>query len=168
MAFDGKIVRVSTGVIKLPNDVDMEMEVVEHPGGSAVVAINEKHEICLIKQYRAVFNEWFWEVPAGKRDNQEPPEDTARRELREEAGVLAKKWQALGLMVSSPGVFTERVYLYLARELEFREPHTGADELIGERKWVKLMEARQWALGGDITDAKSVIAIFRAVERLGC
>lgn len=164
--FTGKIVSVSTRQVSLPNNYEMEMEVVEHPGGSAVVALNEQHEICLLKQYRAVFDEWFWELPAGKRDHEEPPVLTARRELLEEAGVEASQWQELGSMVSSPGVFTERVFLYLARDLRLGQPKRAADEVIAELQWIPLAQAREWACDGIIADAKSVIAILRAVHVL--
>jgi len=166
MVFKGKIVQVSTRTIKLPNDYQLDLEVVEHPGGAAIVALNGQGEICLLKQYRAVFDEWFWELPAGKRDNEEPPLETAKRELLEEAGVEAHQWRDLGSIASSPGVFTERVYLYLAMELRLGKPETGEDELISERQWIKLEQACQWAYDGKINDAKSVIAILRAAHTL--
>jgi len=162
--FQGRIVRAMKRVIKLPNNLEMEMDVVEHPGGAAVVALNENQEICLLKQYRAVFQDWFWELPAGKRDHQEPPENTAKRELLEEAGVQADHWESLGEMVSSPGVFTERVFLYFASNLSTAEPEIAEDEIIGERRWVPFEQARQWAIDGTIRDAKTIIAIMRAVE----
>lgn len=166
LVFKGKIVQVSTRTIKLPNDYQLELEVVEHPGGAAIVALNGQGEICLLKQYRAVFDEWFWELPAGKRDNEEPPLETAKRELLEEAGVEANQWRDLGSIASSPGVFTERVYLYLATELSIGKPETGEDELISERQWMTLEQACQWAYEGIINDAKSVIAILRAAHTL--
>lgn len=146
--------------ITLPNGHQMEMEVVQHPGGSAVVALNERQEICLLKQYRCVFDEWLWEVPAGKRDHQEPPLDTAQRELSEEAGVLASQWTELGSMISSPGVFTERVYLYLARQLSATTSHVADDEVL-QVHWIPLEEAVRWVMLGDIADAKSVIGIMK-------
>lgn len=160
--FNGKIVTVSRRMITLPNNHELEMEVVEHPGGAAIVALNDDGEICVIKQYRAVFDDWFWELPAGKRDNEEPPVETARRELEEEAGVTASQWQELGSMVSSPGVFTERVFLYLARDLSLGTPNIAEDEVIAELQWIPLSQAREWACDGVISDAKSVIAILRA------
>ena len=164
--FAGKIVQVNTQTIKLPNGSTLEMEIVEHPGGAAVVALNSEGAICLLKQYRAVFDDWFWELPAGKRDNNEPPGDTARRELAEEAGVEASEWQDLGSIVSSPSVFTERVYLYLATDLICGEPNTDDDEVINDIRWISLAEACQWAYEGKISDAKSIIAILRAAEQV--
>ena len=159
--FQGKIVRVSMQQITLPNGHTMEMEVVQHPGGSAVVALDDNHRVCLLKQYRCVFNEWLWELPAGKRDEQEPPLVTAQRELQEEAGVTAGQWRELGPMVSSPGVFTERVYLYLAQQLSSVKTQPAMDEVY-EIHWIPLEEAYQRVLNGGIVDAKSVIGILKA------
>lgn len=160
--FEGRIVQVHTQTIKLPNGHPLDLEIVEHPGGAAVVAVNHKQEICLLRQYRAVFEDWFLELPAGKRDNAEPPLDTARRELQEEAGVVAAEWTQLGDMASSPGVFTERVYLYMARNLSLGDATLGDDEVVSETLWVPLTQACEWAYEGRISDAKSVIAILRA------
>jgi ADP-ribose pyrophosphatase len=105
-------------------------------------------------------------VPAGKLDAGEPPTETARRELAEEAGVAAREWRELGQVVSSPGVFTEVVHLYLARGLTpvatAREPGE-----VFETHWVPLAEAAARALCGDIVDAKTVIGLLRAAAATG-
>jgi len=161
--FQGNIIRVTTQTVTLPNGVSLDMEVVHHPGGAAVVAIDDAQRICLLKQYRAVFESWLWEIPAGKRDNQEPPLQTAQRELAEEAGIVAHHWQALSSMISSPGVFGEEVFLYFATQLSPVECQRAPDELI-EVHWIPVEQAMQWAVQGDITDAKSVIGLLRAKE----
>ncbi|KPJ93814.1 MAG: hypothetical protein AMJ55_07375 [Gammaproteobacteria bacterium SG8_15] len=161
LEFIGKVIQVEVRQITLPNGHEMEMEVVHHPGGSAVVALNERQEICLLKQYRCVFDEWLWELPAGKRDHQEPPLQTAQRELAEEAGVLAARWAELGPMISSPGVFGEQVYIYLAQQLTTTPSQLAADEVL-QVHWVPLAEATQWVMQGGISDAKSVIGILKA------
>ncbi|WP_455207926.1 NUDIX hydrolase [Kaarinaea lacus] len=161
--FIGKIIQVEMRHITLPNGHQMEMEVVHHPGGAAVVALNDRKEICLLKQYRCVFDEWLWEIPAGKRDHQEPPLITAQRELAEEAGVLAGQWTDLGAMISSPGVFSERVYLYLAQHLSATTPNVAQDEVL-QVHWLALEEALQWVMRGEIVDAKSAIAILKTYQ----
>ncbi len=163
--FSGKIVQVEVRKIVLPNGHKMEMEVIHHPGGSAVVALDDQQRICLLKQYRCVFDEWLWELPAGKRDDDEPPLETAQRELAEEAGVVASQWTDLGYVISSPGVFSEKVYLYLAQQLS-RTPATDAADEVFEVHWLPLIEARERVISGEITDAKSVVGILKSYQYL--
>lgn len=160
-SFQGKIVQVSMQQITLPNGHRMEMEVVRHPGGSAVVALDDQQRVCMLRQYRCVFEDWLWELPAGKRDAQEAPLLTAQRELREEAGLSAGHWRDLGSMVSSPGVFTERVYLFLAQQLAQGAAQPAGDEVY-ELHWLSLDEAYQRVLSGAIVDAKTALGIVKA------
>lgn len=160
--FDGRIISVETATAHLPNGLHFDAEIVRHPGGAAVVALNEKNEICLLNQYRCVFGQWVWELPAGKIDHAEPPLQTARRELEEEAGIIADHWQELGHMISSPGVFSELVYLYFARDL--RQVQTcQEDHEVFDVHWIDVNEAIAWANSGKISDAKSVVALYRAM-----
>jgi ADP-ribose pyrophosphatase len=165
IVFTGKIVTMETAKTKLPNGHTMELEVVRHPGGSAVVAVNHQQQVCLLKQYRCVFDDWLWELPAGKNDHNEPPINTAQRELEEEAGVRGAQWRDLGVMVSSPGVFTEKVYLYLARELS-DVALNKEDHEVFEIHWIDFEQALHWARHGEISDAKSVIGLYRAADIL--
>lgn len=164
--FQGRIISLDVEQVKLPNGVHCDMEIVRHPGGAAVVAIDKKQRICLLKQFRYACNAWVWEIPAGKIDNQEEPLLTAKRELQEEAGRTAGKWRSLGQMISSPGVFTEVVHCFLATELSVCETGHEAEELI-EIHWVPFEEAIEWAIDSRISDAKSVIGLFRAQAHLG-
>ncbi|MBT8136371.1 MAG: NUDIX hydrolase [Gammaproteobacteria bacterium] len=159
--FRGRIIGLDVESVTLPNGTELEMEIVSHPGGAAVVAIDENSRVCLLRQYRHVAGGYLWELPAGKIDDNEPPLDTAIRELADEAGIRAGVWHSLGNMISSPGVFTEVVHLWLARTLESGEANTDADEVI-EVHWVDYAEALSWALDGTIRDAKSVIGLLRA------
>jgi ADP-ribose pyrophosphatase len=159
--FQGRIVHVETGTVTLPNQQQLEVEVVRHPGGAAVVALDNERRVCLLHQYRVVTDNWLWELPAGKIDDAEPSFETAQRELAEEAGCKAEQWQPLGEIVSSPGVFDEVIHLYLARGLT---PSTAQQEEheIFELHWIPLDEAVAWAHNGKIADAKSIVALFRA------
>ena len=155
-----KIIHVTEEPITLPNGVELEYQFVHHPGGSGVVAINDNSEVALLRQYRPVAEDWLWEIPAGKRDNDEEPFITAQRELQEEAGVTAAEWRELGMFYSSPGVFTERLYLYLATDLTEVGSSPDADELF-ELHWLPLDEAIAMAQDGRIVDAKTIIALLR-------
>jgi len=160
--YRGNVVNVRRDSVELPNGHRTELEVVEHPGGAAVLALDDKDRVCLLKQYRHVVGDFIWELPAGKREADEAPEQTARRELAEEAGVKAARWTALGRMYSSPGVFDEVVHLFLARDLTPTQPHREPSENL-EVHWVPLTEATRMARDGRIDDAKTVIALLRAL-----
>ncbi len=163
--FQGKIVTVSVESVQLPDGRRCEIEVVRHPGGAAVVALDSADRVCLIRQYRPVMHDWMWEIPAGKLDSGESPLSTAQRELEEEAGLVARRWNELGSMVSSPGVFTEVVHLYFARDLEHVARQMEEHEII-EVHWLTLDEAIERATRGDIRDAKTVIGLYRAQQML--
>ena len=115
--FSGRVIEVNVERVRLPNDRVADLEIIHHPGGAAVVAVDAEQRVCLLRQFRHAASGWLWELPAGKIDNREPPLQTAQRELTEEAGVTAQTWESLADYVSSPGVFTEVVHLYLATGL---------------------------------------------------
>lgn len=163
--FQGRIVEVEVGSAELPDGGRLELEIVHHPGGAAVVALDEHMRVCLLRQYRPVVGVWLWELPAGKIDAGEPPLETARRELAEEAGLAAAQWVELGSIVSSPGVFTERVHLYLARGLSPVPAAPEPGELL-EPHWVAMSDALARARTGEIEDAKTLIGLFRAAALL--
>jgi 8-oxo-dGTP pyrophosphatase MutT (NUDIX family) len=122
--------------------------------------MDSRQRVCLLKQYRYVADGWIWELPAGKLEPDEPPLETAKRELIEEAGTSARHWESLGTVFSSPGVFSEVLHLFYAAELE---PGTVAHESaeVIEIHWIPFNEAYQWAMSGQIRDAKTIIALAR-------
>ena len=97
---EGRAVHLDLERVLLPNGHEVELEIVRHPGGAAVVAVDGGDRVCLLRQYRHAAGGWLWELPAGKLDEGEPPLTTARRELAEEAGVGAAEWTPLGRMIS--------------------------------------------------------------------
>jgi 8-oxo-dGTP pyrophosphatase MutT (NUDIX family) len=162
--YTGRVVTLDVEDVRLPNGVEATMEIVGHPGGAAVVALNDRGETCLLHQYRHVAGGWVWEVPAGKLDGQ-APDVIARQELEEEAGMRAGRWESLGRYLSSPGVFREVVHLYLARDLEPCAARPERDELF-QVTWTPLDDAYGRALRGEIEDGKSVVALARARARV--
>ena len=164
--YHGRIVDFGVEPVRLPDARPFTLEVVRHPGGAAVVALNDAREVCLIHQYRHAGGGWLWELPAGKLEPDEPPGETARRELEEEAGVRAKRWDSLGSLLSTPGFCDERIHLYLARDLNHVPTAHEEHEHI-EVHWLPLEEAVAQALNGEIEDAKSIIGLLRAAARLG-
>ncbi|MBL4711925.1 MAG: NUDIX hydrolase [Gammaproteobacteria bacterium] len=163
--FSGRVITVNRDTVCLPDGHQMDMEIVHHSGGSAIVAIDEQQRVCLIRQYRYAVADWIWEIPAGKIDAGETPESTARKELQEEAGVLATSWSSLGKMYATPGYCDETVYLYLAKKLQSTTIQHEPGELI-DIHWLPFSEAIEWALKGKINDAKTLVALFRASEIL--
>jgi 8-oxo-dGTP pyrophosphatase MutT (NUDIX family) len=165
--FRGRVITVTTDDVVLPNGHRAKLEVVHHPGGAAVVALDSKGRVCLLRQYRYVAGGWIWELPAGKLEPNEPPLETAKRELIEEAGVRASHWEELGSVFTSPGVFSEVLHLFYATGIE---PAAAAHEHaeVIEVHWVPLAEAHEWAMSSQIRDAKTVIGLARAFARVRC
>jgi ADP-ribose pyrophosphatase len=159
--YQGRVIRVTTDEVVLPNGHRALLEVVHHPGGAAVVALDERQQVCLLRQYRYVAGGWLWELPAGKLEPSEPPLATAQRELIEEAGVSAREWHILECVLSSPGVFTERLYLYLATGVVPAQAAHERSEVI-EVHWLPFSQACAWALNGEIADCKTVVGLLRA------
>lgn len=164
--FRGRVITVNVETVRLPNDHVVDLEIIHHPGGAAIVALDARRRVCLIRQFRHAAGGWIWELPAGKLEPREPPLETARRELVEEAGAAAARWDALGPYVSSPGVFTETVHLFLARELTMTPTAHEPSELI-EVHWLDLEQACADALAGTLSDGKTVVGLLRARARVG-
>lgn len=165
LIYQGKIITLNLEKAKLPNGKVYTFEIVKHPGGATVVALDKNIQVCLLKHYRHTFGDWLWELPAGKIDNNEAPIETAKRELLEETGIKAGRWIDLGEIISSPGVFTEQIYVYLARELDTSEPRPEDGEVY-KIHWIPFQKALNWAVSGEIKDAKTIIGLFRTQQRL--
>jgi len=159
--FQGRVLQLNIERVRLPNGSSADLEIAHHPGGAAVVALDEQRRICLLRQYRHAAGGFIWELPAGKIDNREPPLGTAQRELTEEAGMTAKHWQPLGKFFSSPGVFTEIIHLYLASELT-AVPAAPEEHEVFTVEWRPFAEVLAMAHSGELNDAKSLIGVFRA------
>lgn len=164
--FRGKVITVNVETVELPNGVRAPLEVIHHPGGAAIVALDAQNRVCMLRQYRHAAGGWIWELPAGKLEPNEPPLETARREIEEEGGVVASEWISLGSYVSSPGVFTEVIHLYLARGLTFTRQAPEEAEVF-EVHWVAFETARERALSGEYRDGKTCLGLLRAAARLG-
>ncbi len=159
--YQGKIVDLGIEGAVLPGGQRIDLEVVRHPGGAAVVALDEQRRVCLLRQYRHAAGGWLWELPAGKRDHGEDPLLTAQRELEEEAGVRARTWRALGAIHTTPGFCDEVIHLFLAQDLTSVPTRHEAHEVI-ERHWIAFEQALAWARDGVLSDAKTLIGLLRA------
>lgn len=164
--FKGRVIELTVDSVVLPNGVRTSLEVIHHPGGAAIVAIDQQERVCLLRQYRYAAGGYIWELPAGKLEPTEAPLETAKRELIEEAATRAASWESLGDYVSSPGVFTEVIHLFLATDLT---PAVSAPEEseVFEVHWWPLALARQRALNNELRDGKTVLGILRACAQRG-
>lgn len=159
--YRGRILRVREDKVLLPNGKTGTREVVEHPGGVGILAL-DGDEVLLVKQFRYAFSRILTEIPAGKREKGEEPFVTAQRELKEEIGAEAAEWTELGALIASPGCYGETLYLYLACGLTFGETHPDEDEFL-EVVRVPFDEAAAMCMDGRLTDAKTVAAILKAI-----
>ncbi|GMR19792.1 MAG: NUDIX domain-containing protein [Gammaproteobacteria bacterium] len=156
--YRGRIIDVTLDEVELPNGERCTLDVVHHPGGSAIVALDADHRVCLLRQYRHVARDWLWELPAGKRDHNENPLATAKRELKEETGCEAASWEMLGKIWSSPGVFNEEITLYIAKNLDYSCTGHEMGEVM-EVHWFSLQQVREMVHAHAITDAKTLIGL---------
>lgn len=165
--FQGRVWSVASDEVRLPNGAVVTRDVVVHPGAVGVAAIDDRDRILLIRQFRHPVGGYLLELPAGLRDVEgEPPLETARRELAEEAGVMATEWHVLVDFFNSPGGSTEAFRCFLARGLSSvpgGRPHTGeAEEADLPQVWVDLDEAIQAVLEGNLHNPTTVVGVLAA------
>jgi 8-oxo-dGTP pyrophosphatase MutT (NUDIX family) len=161
----GRIIDVSTERLRYGNGREYDLDFVRHPGAAAVVAVDGAGRVCLVRQYRHGVMDFLWEIPAGKLDAGEPPQVCAVRELAEETGVSAQRWTSLGQYLPAPGIFTEVIHLYLARDLIVGTPAPDADEEL-EIQWLPMADAVAMVVRGEWNDGKTALGLWRAQYQL--
>ena len=161
----GRIIDVSTERLLYNNGREYDLDFVRHPGAAAVVAVDAAGRVCLVRQYRHGITDFLWEIPAGKLDPGEAPQVCAVRELAEETGVSAKRWTSLGQFLPAPGIFTEVIHLYLARDLVVGAAAPDADEEL-ELQWLPIAAAIGMVLRGEWNDGKTALGLWRAQYQL--
>ncbi len=145
---------------------EFSREVVTHSGGAGGVALLADGRIALVRQYRHPAKKDLLEIPAGKIDNGEAPEICAAREIEEELGLRAGKLEKLTEFYSTPGFCAEKLYLYLATELQPTRQNLDHDEQV-EIVYATLEEALQMISSGEIEDAKTIIALLLVKQIYG-
>jgi ADP-ribose pyrophosphatase len=163
--FKGRIINLRVDDITLPNGEPANREVVEHSGGVGIVAIDEKMDVYLVKQFRYPYKQNVLEIPAGKLNKGENPKECGERELLEEVGVVAKSFVELGEIYPSPGYCEEIITIYLATDLEQKKQNLDEDEFLEIVK-LPFAKALEMAANGEIKDAKTVVGLFRAKNLL--
>lgn len=156
----GNLIELHSERVNFPQGGHTYFDIVKHPGGAVIAAINERDELCLLKQWRHAVNAEIWELPAGCLEQGEPPINTAKRELEEEAGTIASQWRDLGKICSSPGFSNEILYLYEARDLgQGKVKLDDAEQLTAH--WIAIPEVLRMVNTGDIFDAKTLATLMR-------
>jgi ADP-ribose pyrophosphatase len=133
--------------------------IVRHRGSAVMMAVDEKKRILLVRQFRLPADQYMWELPAGSVDPGEKPLQTARRELVEETGYRAKKWEKLVSFYPSPGFVSERMTIYLATGLTAGTATPMDDERI-ETRWFTARELAGLIRSGKIEDAKTIVGFL--------
>ena len=163
--FDGRILHVRRDTVLLPNGHQSTREVVDHPGGVCVLALDDQERVLVVSQFPYPYAEVLRELPAGKLEYGEDPAQAAIRELREETGAVAGTFQPLGELYPSPGYCGEIIRMYLARDLSFGDTDPDEDEFLGLER-VPFSQLVEQVLSGEIKDAKTIAAVLK-VKLLG-
>ncbi|MBQ3038673.1 MAG: NUDIX hydrolase [Clostridia bacterium] len=159
--YDGRVFSVRSDIALLCDNSQVQRDVVLHNGGVGVLAIDESRKITLVKQYRYGASCMTLEIPAGKLEKGENPEECGKRELLEEAGYVAESFISLGEILPTPAYCSEVIYLYLATKLTKKEQHLDEDEFL-DVITMDLDEAYNMVMRNEIKDAKTIAAILKA------
>ena len=157
----GKVFRLVQEDLTLPNGFRTSLEVVRHPGASAIVALSGNGEVLLLHQYRHAVGEFIWEIPAGTLKDKEEPLECAKRELMEETGYEAMELKELGQMVPVPGYSDERIHIFLATGLRPANQNLDRDEVIAVHS-VPFHRSFEMIRKGEIKDAKTIVGLTLA------
>lgn len=164
--YSGKFITLNRDTVRFPDDTTAEMDVVRHPGASAVVPflsgpMGDEPQILMLRQYRYAAGGYLYEIPAGRLDVGETPLECAVRELKEETGCTADHIEPMTVILTTPGFTDEVIHLFMATGLTHGEPNREADEFV-DLVIMRLSEALERISGGEITDSKTVLAILFA------
>jgi ADP-ribose pyrophosphatase len=163
--YHGRVIDVAVYTVR-EGDLTYKREVVHHPGGAGVVAVFDDQTIPLVRQYRQPPVRYTLELPAGRLAPPERPEDCAARELEEEIGVRAGRLEKLSEFFSTPGFCEEKLWVYLATDLTETQQNLEGDEVL-EIVRVTFQRAFEMIADGEIEDAKTIIGLLLAAQRLG-
>ena len=154
--------------IELPNGHEGEYGAIKHPGAALAVPITSDNKVIILRQYRFAVSRYLLEFPAGTLEQGESPLISIKREIQEETGYKAKRWDSLGVLVPAPGYADEEIHLYLARDLDKLElmPNGDLDEDIKVLLLDPFELDNLFSCGNEILDAKTVTAWFRTKQFL--
>ena len=164
--FDGVVIDVEHWQVQLPDGNESLREVVLHKGAAAVIPVDDKGRVAMVRQYRTPIERVTLEIPAGKLDSAgEDPHDCAVRELEEETGLRAGRMTLLTSLLTTPGFCTEKIAIYLAQDLSQGQTHPDEDEFLSLVR-MPLEEAVAMIMRGEIRDGKTICGLLMAKEVL--
>ena len=163
--YDGKIIKLHLDKVICPNGAEALREIVRHPGGVAVVAVDDDGYVYMVRQYRIPYDEIMLEVPAGKLDKGENPDVAACRELREETGLVADKIVFMGNFYPSVGFCDETLRMYIATGLNQGEADPDDDEFVEVEK-IHIDTLADMIMDNKIRDGKTSASVLKAREDL--
>lgn len=163
-AYDGRVLALHVDEVEEPGGVRATREVVRHRGSVAMLAVSADDRVVLVRQYRYAVDEALWELPAGRLDAGETPEQGARRELLEEVGLEAETVEPLAVFYTTPGFCDELMHVFRATSLRQVPPQPEADERI-EPRWFGLDEALSMIERGEIKEGKTLVALLAEHSR---
>jgi ADP-ribose pyrophosphatase len=170
--YRGRVVHLVKAGFRAPDGETFERDVLRSPGAVAVVPVTDGPagpRVVVQRQFRPALGEWLLEIPAGLRDKPgEPPESTASRELAEEAGLAADHYELLTVFVNAAGMTDQRTHIYLATGLhDVPSAADGVEERYLITEHVDLADVPTMIGDGRLTDAKTIIGLLLAADRLG-
>ena len=166
LVYDGKLLKVRSDTVRLPDGAAAEREYIEHPGAVAVIAVTDSGELVMERQFRYPLSRDMIELPAGKIEPGEDPLVTAKRELREETGYTAAEWAHVATINIAIAYSNERIEIYLAKRLTQEKAKLDDEEFL-EVFTLPLATTLAWVREGRITDSKTVAGLFWAEKILG-
>ena len=162
--YEGPVFSIESGVLSEPGGVRARRDIVRHSGSVAVLPVRDDGQLILVRQYRCVFKKQVIELPAGRIDKGETALHAAKRELREEVGLGARKWERLLRILPTPGFCSETVTIYRASGFFSSQAEPDPDERI-EILHMPLAKALRLVARGEIEDAKTLVALFLEKQR---
>lgn len=157
--YDGAMINVRRDTVTLPNGRKASREVVEHPGAVAIVPVTADGRVVMVRQFRHPVGQVLLEIPAGKLDPGEQPDDCARRELEEETGFAAKNLKRLAAIYTGPGFSNEIIHLYLASGLTAAARHPDEDEFLAVESYDR-DQLKKMLAAGALRDAKTLVGLL--------
>lgn len=158
--FEGKVIHVMLDEVELENGDTAMREIVAHPGGVCVAAIDENNELFFVRQFRYPYKEVTLELPAGKLEKGSTPLENGKRELLEETGAVGREYMSLGKLYPSPGYCGEIIHLYFCKVDHYEKQQLDSDEFLNVEK-IHIDRAVEMVLNNELPDSKTQVAVLK-------